>query len=405
MNKDETLFDYLHKETIRQNEGIELIASENFASKNVRALCGSILTNKYAEGFPGKRYYGGCKYIDEIESRAIELVTKLFECKYACVQPHSGTQANMIAYYALLNTGDKILSLSLDEGGHLSHGSKVSFSSHYYNVDFYHLNNEGRIDYDGLLKKAKEFKPNLILAGFSAYPFEIEYRKIKEIAKEVGAYFMVDMAHIAGLIAAHQLDNPLKYADIVTSTTHKTLRGPRGGIILTNDEEIIKKVNKACFPALQGGPLENIIGAKAQCFYEALQPEYVEYIKQVKINTKACSDEFTRLNDINSGTENHLFLLNTKKSFGITGKEAQEKLEEIGITLNKNMLPNDDEKPSITSGVRIGFAAVTTRGATKEDAIEVARIIDGYLRKYLSKDEAKERVKKLVCSWKKIDEI
>lgn len=405
MNKDETLFDYLHKETIRQNEGIELIASENFASKNVRALCGSILTNKYAEGFPGKRYYGGCKYIDEIESRAIELVTKLFECKYACVQPHSGTQANMIAYYALLNTGDKILSLSLDEGGHLSHGSKVSFSSHYYNIDFYHLNNEGRIDYDGLLKKAKEFKPNLILAGFSAYPFEIEYKKIKEIAKEVGAYFMVDMAHIAGLIAARQLDNPLKYADIVTSTTHKTLRGPRGGIILTNDEEIIKKVNKACFPALQGGPLENIIGAKAQCFYEALQPEYVEYIKQVKINTKACSDEFTRLKDINSGTENHLFLLNTKKSFGITGKEAQEKLEEIGITLNKNMLPNDDEKPSITSGVRIGFAAVTTRGATKDDAIEVARIIDGYLKKYLSKDEAKERVKKLVGSWKKIDEI
>ena len=405
MNRDDLLFSYLESETKRQNEGIELIASENFASKNVRALCGSILTNKYAEGFPGKRYYGGCVHIDEIENRAIELVTKLFGAKYACVQPHSGTQANMIAYYALLNTGDKILSLSLDEGGHLSHGSQVSFSSHYYNVDFYHLNKNGRIDYEALREKALEYRPNLILAGFSAYPFEIDYQKIKDVAREVGAYFMVDMAHIAGLIAAGELDNPLKYADIVTSTTHKTLRGPRGGIVLTNDEEIIKKVNKACFPALQGGPLENIIGAKAECFYEALQPEYKEYIKQVKINTKACSDELTRLGDINSGTENHLFLLNTKKSFGITGKDAQEKLEEIGITLNKNMLPNDDEKPSVTSGVRIGFAAVTTRGATKEDAFEIARIIDGYLKNNIKKDEAIYRVKTLTKSWKQIDEI
>ena len=405
MNRDDLLFSYLESETKRQNEGIELIASENFASKNVRALCGSILTNKYAEGFPGKRYYGGCVHIDEIENRAIELVTKLFGAKYACVQPHSGTQANMIAYYALLNTGDKILSLSLDEGGHLSHGSKVSFSSHYYNVDFYHLNKNGRIDYEALREKALEYRPNLILAGFSAYPFEIDYQKIKDLAREVGAYFMVDMAHIAGLIATGELDNPLKYADIVTSTTHKTLRGPRGGIVLTNDEEIIKKVNKACFPALQGGPLENIIGAKAECFYEALQPDYKEYIKQVKINTKACSDELTRLGDINSGTENHLFLLNTKKSFGITGKDAQEKLEEIGITLNKNMLPNDDEKPSVTSGVRIGFAAVTTRGATKEDAFEIARIIDGYLKNNIKKDEAIYRVKTLTKSWKQIDEI
>ena len=405
MKKDELLFSYLSEENKRQNDCIELIASENFASKAVRELCGSILTNKYAEGFPGKRYYGGCKYIDLIENRAIELVTKLFDCKYACVQPHSGTQANMIAYYALLNYGDKILSLSLDEGGHLSHGSKVSFSSHYYNVDFYHLNKNGRIDYNALKEKALEFKPNLILAGFSAYPFEIEYQKIREIADEVGAYFMVDMAHIAGLIAAGELDNPLKYADIVTSTTHKTLRGPRGGIILTNDETIIKKVNKACFPALQGGPLENIIGAKAECFYEALQPEYKEYIKQVKINTKSCSDEFSNLGDENSGTENHLFLLNTKKSFGITGKDAQEKLEEIGITLNKNMLPNDDEKPSITSGVRIGLAAATTRGCSKNDAIEIARIIDSYLKNKINKDEAISCVKTLTKSWKKIEEI
>lgn len=405
MNRDETLFNYLKEENNRQNDGIELIASENFASKYVRALCGSVLTNKYAEGFPGKRYYGGCVHIDEIENRAIELVTRLFNCKYACVQPHSGTQANMIAYYALLNTGDKILSLSLDEGGHLSHGSKVSFSSKYYNVDFYHLNKNGRIDYDALKEKALEFKPQLILAGFSAYPFEIDYKRIKEIARAVGAYFMVDMAHIAGLIAAKELTNPLEYADIVTSTTHKTLRGPRGGIVLTNDEEIIKKVNKACFPALQGGPLENIIAAKAECFYEALQPEYKEYIHQVKINTKACSDEFTRLGDLNSGTENHLFLLNTKESFGITGKEAQEKLEEIGITLNKNMLPNDTEKPSITSGVRVGFAAITTRRASENDAIQIARIIDGYLKNKLEKSEALIAVKNLTKSWKQIEEI
>lgn len=405
MNRDETLFNYLKEENNRQNDGIELIASENFASKYVRALCGSVLTNKYAEGFPGKRYYGGCVHIDEIENRAIELVTRLFNCKYACVQPHSGTQANMIAYYALLNTGDKILSLSLDEGGHLSHGSKVSFSSKYYNVDFYHLNKNGRIDYDALKEKALEFKPQLILAGFSAYPFEIDYKRIKEIAREVGAYFMVDMAHIAGLIAAKELTNPLEYADIVTSTTHKTLRGPRGGIVLTNDEEIIKKVNKACFPALQGGPLENIIAAKAECFYEALQPEYKDYIHQVKINTKACSDEFARLGDLNSGTENHLFLLNTKESFGITGKEAQEKLEEIGITLNKNMLPNDTEKPSITSGVRVGFAAITTRGASENDAIQIARIIDGYLKNKLEKSEALIAVKNLTKSWKQIEEI
>ena len=370
--RDNKLFGFLSDELERQNNSIELIASENFASKEVRELCGSILTNKYAEGFPGKRYYGGCKNIDNIESRAIELVTKLFDAKYACVQPHSGTQANMIAYYALLDTGDKILSLSLDEGGHLSHGSK---------------------------------EPKLILAGFSAYPFEIDYKKIKEIATLVGAYFMVDMAHIAGLVAAKELDNPLHYADIVTSTTHKTLRGPRGGIILTNNEEIIKKVNKACFPALQGGPLENIIGAKAECFYEALEPSFKEYIKHVKENTLACANEFSKMCDINSGTENHLFLLNTKLSYGVTGKDAQELLEEIGITVNKNMLPHDSEKPSVTSGIRIGFAAITTRGATKEDAIEIAHIIHDYLSKQIDKNIAISRVKNLIKKFKKIEEI
>lgn len=403
--KDNELFKFLNDEVERQNNSIELIASENFASKEVRELCGSILTNKYAEGFPGKRYYGGCVNIDNIETRAIELVKKLFSANYACVQPHSGTQANMIAYYALLETGDKILSLSLDEGGHLSHGSKVSFSSKYYNVEFYHLNAFGRIDYEGLKKKALEYKPKLILAGFSAYPFEIDYKVIKEIANEVNAYFMVDMAHIAGLIAAKELNNPLKYADIVTSTTHKTLRGPRGGIILTNSEEIIKKVNKACFPALQGGPLENIIAAKAQCFYEALTDSYKEYIRNVKDNTLACSNEFTRLGDINSGTENHLFLLNTIDSYKVNGKDAQELLEEIGITVNKNMLPNDKEKPSVTSGIRIGFAALTTRGATKFDAINIADIIHDYLLKNISKEEAKIRVENIVKKLKKVEEI
>ena len=403
--RDNKLFGFLSDELERQNNSIELIASENFASKEVRELCGSILTNKYAEGFPGKRYYGGCKNIDNIESRAIELVTKLFDAKYACVQPHSGTQANMIAYYALLDTGDKILSLSLDEGGHLSHGSKVSFSSKYYNVEFYHLNDSGRIDYEGLKTKALEFKPKLILAGFSAYPFEIDYKKIKEIATLVGAYFMVDMAHIAGLVAAKELDNPLHYADIVTSTTHKTLRGPRGGIILTNNEEIIKKVNKACFPALQGGPLENIIGAKAECFFEALDPSFKEYIKHVKENTLTCANEFSKMCDINSGTENHLFLLNTKLSYGVTGKDAQELLEEIGITVNKNMLPHDSEKPSVTSGIRIGFAAITTRGATKEDAIEIAHIIHDYLSKQIDKNIAISRVKNLIKKFKKVEEI
>lgn len=395
----------VEKELNRQNHGLELIASENFTSREVRALCGSILTNKYAEGFPGKRYYGGCHVIDEVENLAIELVTKLFHCNYANVQPHSGSSANMIAYAAVLNPGDTILSLSLNEGGHLTHGSPVSFSSRYYKIVHYHLNAKGYIDYDGLAEIAKEHKPQLVLAGFSSYPYAIDFARIKTIAEEVNALFMVDMAHIAGLIAAGAHPSPFPHADIVTSTTHKTLRGPRGGIILTNSADIIKKVNFACFPGHQGGPLENIIAGKAQCFYEALQPEYKTYIQGVVNNTKACADEFAKLSAVVSGTDTHLFLLNTKKSYQTTGIDAQHKLEEIWITLNKNMLPDDEEKPTVTSGVRIGFAALTTRGMDEAGAREVARIIDGYLSGKLSTVQAQNRVEKLLTVLKDVSRL
>lgn len=399
----EKLFELVALETKRQNEGLELIASENFTSKKVRELAGSVLTNKYAEGYPGKRYYGGCQYIDEIESTAIELVTKLFGARYANVQPHSGSSANMIAYASLLNLGDTILTLALDEGGHLTHGSPVNFSSKHYKVHHYGLKSDGTIDYEKLRKIAYEVKPNLILAGFSAYPFIIDFARIGAIAKEVGAYFMVDMAHIAGLIAAGKHPNPFPHADIVTSTTHKTLRGPRGGIILTNSEEIIKKVNFTCFPGMQGGPLENIIGAKAQSFYEALQPEFKEYITRVVENTRAASETLRELGAYASETETHLFLLNTKKSYGVTGKEAEALLETIKITTNKNMLPNDDERPNTTSGLRLGFAAVTTRGLTKENAAEIARIIHEFLGKKITKAEALLRVEKIVATLVAVD--
>lgn len=397
------LTDLIQRETNRQNNGLELIASENFASKEVREICGSILTNKYAEGYPGKRYYGGCKYIDEIEQTAIDLVTQLFACNFANVQPHSGSQANMIAYASVLAPGDKILSLSLDMGGHLTHGSPVNFSSKQYTIVHYSLKNNGQIDYQGLKEIAHKEKPQLILAGFSSYPYAIDFKTIGSIAKEIGAYFMVDMAHIAGLIAAGEHPSPFPYADIVTSTTHKTLRGPRGGIILTNSEELIKKINSTCFPGMQGGPLENIIGAKAQCFYEALQPSYKEYIKNVKLNTKECADEFARLGAEVSGTDTHLFLLNTKKSYGLTGKVAEKMLEEIDITVNKNMLPNDDEKPNTTSGIRMGFAALTTRGLKAEGARQVARIINAYFTNTITIEEAAEAVHNLANTLLKVE--
>ena len=364
----------------------------------------SILTNKYAEGYPGKRYYGGCEYIDAVESLAIDRACQLFGSKFANVQPHSGSQANAAAYRALLPNGGKILSLVLNDGGHLSHGSPVSFSSSLYTFVHYPLNN-GHLDYDEIKRIALEEKPDLILSGYSAYPYAIDFKRFKEIADKVGAYFMVDMAHIAGLIASGAHMNPVPYADVVTSTTHKTLRGPRGGLILCNDEEIAKKINSAIFPYYQGGPLEHIIAAKAICFKEAMSNEFKEYINNVVINTKACADKLQELGANVSGTDNHLFNMNVLETYGMTGKDAQIALEEIGIATNKNMIPNDTLPPSKASGLRIGFAAVTTRGCTKAQAEEIAVIIHQYLNKSLDKEKAQALVKKLTTSWKQIQNI
>ena len=401
---DKEIFDLIEKENIRQNEGIELIASENYASKTVREACGSILTNKYAEGYPFKRYYGGCEFIDEIETLAIERAKSLFNAKFANVQPHSGSQANAAAYRALLPEGGKILSLVLNDGGHLTHGSPVSFSSHFYNFVHYPLNN-GKLDYELLRKVALEEKPNLILAGYSAYPYQINFKEIRKICDEVGCLFMVDMAHIAGLVAAGLHPSPVGVADVVTSTTHKTLRGPRGGLILTNNEELAKRINSAIFPFYQGGPLEHIIAAKAVCFKEASEPSFKEYVRSLMENTKACRDKLASLGAKVSETEVHLFLLNVLDTFGITGLDAQKKLEEIGVTTNKNMIPGDTLKPNKTSGLRIGFAAVTTRGCSKKDAEDIAELIYEYLKDLISTSEAKDRVSKIVKSWKPIEEI
>ena len=401
---DQEINKYLLLEQERQNNGIELIASENYASKDIREMCGSILTNKYAEGYPGKRYYGGCEYVDQIELIAIERACKLFGSKFANVQPHSGSQANAAAYRALLPEGGKILSLVLNDGGHLTHGSPVSFSSHLYTFVHYPLNN-GHLDYDEIERIALEEKPDLILSGYSAYPYAIDFKRFREIADKVGAYFMVDMAHIAGLIAAGEHMSPVPYADIVTSTTHKTLRGPRGGLILCNDEEIIKKVNSAIFPYYQGGPLEHIIAAKAICFKEAMSDEFKQYIKNVVINTKACADKLNELGATVSGTDNHLINVNVLETYGMTGKDAQIALEEIGITSNKNMIPNDTLSPSKTSGLRLGFAAVTTRGCSKAQAEQIAYIIHNYLNKSLDKEKAQSMVKELISSWKLIQNI
>ncbi len=395
----------IEQEQIRQNEGIELIASENYASKDVRKMCGSILTNKYAEGYPGRRYYGGCEYIDEIERIAIKEACELFGSKYANVQPHSGSQANAAAYRALMPEGGKVLSLVLNDGGHLTHGSPVSFSSHFYTFVHYPLDKDGHLNYDSLKEIALKEKPDVILSGYSAFPYEINFKKIREICDEVGCLMMVDMAHIAGLVAAKKHISPIPYADIVTSTTHKTLRGPRGGLILTNSDELIKKINSAVFPFYQGGPLEHIIAAKAVCFKEARKPEFVKYVESLMENTKVCSETLKELGAIATDTDNHLFLLNTLDSFGITGKEAQQKLEEIGITTNKNMIPGDKLTPKETSGLRIGFAAVTTRGCTKEDAIEIAKLIYSFLKGEIDSNNAKEKVRHITSNWKEIQNI
>ena len=395
----------IEQEQNRQNNGIELIASENYASKDVRKMCGSILTNKYAEGYPGRRYYGGCEFVDEIERIAIKEACNLFGCKYANVQPHSGSQANAAAYRALMPEGGKVLSLVLNDGGHLTHGSPVSFSSKFYTFIHYPLDENGKLNYESIREIALKEKPDVILSGFSAYPYTIDFKKIREICDEVGCLMMVDMAHIAGLVAAKKHISPIPYADIVTSTTHKTLRGPRGGLILTNSDELIKKINSAVFPFYQGGPLEHIIAAKAVCFKEANTDAFKDYVASLMENTKVCSETLKELGAISTDTDNHLFLLNTLDSFGITGKEAQQKLEGIGITTNKNMIPGDKLSPKDTSGLRIGFAAVTTRGCSKEDAKEVARIIYEYLSNKIDENAAKARVNKLVKNWKQIEDI
>ena len=377
--EDLELYNLIKKEEIRQEEHIELIASENFVSKAVLEAQGSILTNKYAEGYPGKRYYGGCEFIDKIEDLARERLKKLFNVNYVNVQPHSGSQANMAAIRSLIQHGDKILGMSLDAGGHLTHGYKLSFSGQDYQSFTYGVNPEtGCIDYEEVLRIAKEVKPNLIICGASAYPREIDFKKFKEIADEVGAYLMADIAHIAGLIATNYHKSPIPYADVITSTTHKTLRGPRGGIIMTNNEEIAKRIDKTLFPGCQGGPLEHIIAAKAVAFKENLEPSYKEYIGQVIKNAKAMANEFIKLGYrvISNGTDNHLFLVDVKTSKGLTGKEVEDLLGKISITLNKNSIPNDQEKPMYTSGIRIGTPAMTTKGYKEEDFIKVADIID-----------------------------
>lgn len=368
----------LEKEHERQQNNIELIASENYASKYVRELQGSILTNKYAEGYPGHRYYGGCQYIDIFEELARKYACELFNASYVNVQPHSGSSANMAVYRALLNKGDVVMGMNLSHGGHLTHGHALSFSGQDYTIVPYNVDEETEcLDYDEIRRIAKEVHPKMIIAGYSAYPRVIDFKKFREICDEVGAYLMVDMAHIAGLIAAGLHPSPVPYADVVTTTTHKTLRGPRGGMILTNNEEIIKKIDKTIFPGIQGGPLMHVIGAKAQCFYEALQPSFKEYQKQVIKNCKAMCDEFIKLGCkvVSNGTDNHLMLLNVKESFNITGKEAEKVLDKIHITVNKNTIPYDNEKPFTTSGIRLGSAAMTTRGFKEDEFIKLTNII------------------------------
>ena len=400
---DKELERALRLERRRQIDNIELIASENYASKYVRKLQGSILTNKYAEGYSGKRYYGGCEYIDIFENKAIEYVTKLFNCKYANVQPHSGSSANMAVYRALLNHGDKVMGMNLSDGGHLTHGHPLSFSGMDYTIVDYKVDENGYINYDEVEKIAKKEKPKMIIAGASAYPRKIDFKRFAEIAHSVGAILMVDMAHIAGLVAAGLHENPCMYADVVTSTTHKTLRGPRGGIILTNDEEIIKKINKTIFPGIQGGPLMHVIGAKAECFYEALKPEFKTYQKQVLKNIKAMSDEFIKLGMkvVSGGTDNHLILLNVYDSLGITGKEAEKLLDKCHITVNKNTIPGETLSPMKASGIRIGSPAMTTRGFKEKEFITIANYIYEILTNKDDEKKLKEVAKKVVLLGRK----
>ena len=376
-NYDPEVGKAIEQEAARQRRNLELIASENIVSEPVMMAMGTVLTNKYAEGYSGKRYYGGCQYIDVVETIAIERAKKLFGCEYANVQPHSGAQANMAVFLAMLKPGDTVLSMSLDHGGHLSHGSPVNFSGLYFNIVSYGVNDEGFLDYDQVERLAVEHKPKLILAGASAYAREIDFKKFREIADKVGAYLMVDMAHIAGLVAAGEHMSPIPYADVVTTTTHKTLRGPRGGMILASKEAADKfNFNKAIFPGTQGGPLEHVIAAKAVCLGEALKPEFTEYQKQVRRNAKALAAALVEkgFKLLTGGTDNHLMLVDLR-GMDISGKELQNRCDEVFITLNKNTVPNEPRSPFVTSGVRIGTPAVTTRGLKEEDMPKIAECI------------------------------
>lgn len=368
----------IEEEIGRQNDHIELIASENFVSKAVMAAMGSHLTNKYAEGYPGKRYYGGCEYVDVVEDLARNRAMELYGCTYANVQPHSGAQANMAVFFALLQPGDTVMGMSLAHGGHLTHGSPVNMSGAYFNIVPYGTDDNGYIDYDEVRKIAKENKPKMIIAGASAYARSIDFKKFREIADEVGAYLMVDMAHIAGLVAAGEHMSPIPYAHVTTTTTHKTLRGPRGGMILSSKEFAEEhKLNKALFPGIQGGPLMHVIAAKAVCFKEALQPEFKEYAKNIKANANALAEGLVKrgFNLVSGGTDNHLMLVDLQNK-SITGKEAENLLHAVNITCNKNAVPNDPTSPFVTSGIRLGTPAITTRGLKVEDMDKVAEAID-----------------------------
>ena len=401
---DPKIKEALDKERKREQDNIELIASENFVSKSILELQGSIFTNKYAEGYPNKRYYGGCVNVDTIETLAIEYAKKLFHAEYANVQPHSGSQANMAVYRALLEPGDKVMGMNLSHGGHLTHGNPVNFSGHDYEFIPYNLNPETEeLDYEEIRRIALEERPQMIVAGASAYSRAIDFTKFRDIAHEVGAYLFVDMAHISGLVAAGLHQNPVLYADVVSSTTHKTLRGPRGGLILTNSEEIIKKINKTIFPGIQGGPLMHVIAAKAECFYEALQPEFKTYqeqvIKNAKVLAKTLEEEGFKI--ISGGTDNHLMLVDVKSTLGITGKCAEETLDKINITVNKNTIPSETESPSKASGIRLGSPAMTTRGLKEDDFASIGHIIAKALRNKDNETILKELQKEVLTITKK----
>lgn len=398
--QDEEIYEQIKNEEQRQKHNIELIASENFVSEAVLEAVGSILTNKYAEGYPNARYYGGCEHIDKIEELARSRAKDLFGAEHANVQPHSGSQANMAVYMTVLQPGDTVLGMDLSNGGHLTHGSRVNFSGKLYNFIAYGVKEDGYIDYEDVEKKAIEYKPKLILAGASAYPRKIDFKKFREIADKIGAYFMVDMAHIAGLVCAGEHESPVPYADFVTSTTHKTLRGPRSGLILCK-EQYAKALDKTIFPGIQGGPLEHVIAGKAVCFKEAMQPEFKQYAHQVVLNARKLAEELVKrdFNLVSGGTDNHLMLIDLRNK-GLTGKEATLLLDEVNITVNKNAVPNDPEKPMITSGIRIGTPAVTTRGLKEEDMVKLAEAIDLTLQKTeKGKAKAKEIVEQLTAKY------